>query len=159
MSDKEDIQNVCGYQSWETLVHFCPWQHEAPSTFFICERAAQILFVFPRRKKIIQSWNDILTHFHYSFSDALWPALKHKCFRGSWKHVFTLLMSIYHRLDIEFDVRNDLCVFKLTHFHCANLMGPSIAPHQNRFCGKGWSIIKQKTARLASHFPGLNPLG
>ncbi len=85
--------------------------------------------------------------------------VKHKCFRGSWKHVFTLLMSIYHRLDIKFDVRNDLCVFKLTHLHCANLMGPSIAPHQNRFCGKGWSIIKQKTARLASHFPGLNPLG
>lgn len=63
--------------------HFCPWQHEAPSTFFICERAAQILFVFPRRKKIIQSWNDILTDFHYSFTDALWPAQQHECFRGS----------------------------------------------------------------------------
>lgn len=70
----ETLLHFCVSTQKSTQVHFCPLQHEAPSTLFICERAAHILFVFPRRKKIIQSWNDILTDFHYSFSDALWTA-------------------------------------------------------------------------------------
>lgn len=61
-------------------VHFCPCQYKAPSTFDLCERTAQIPFVFLGRKKIIQSWNDILTDFYYSFTDALWPVQQFKCF-------------------------------------------------------------------------------